>query len=84
MVAHWYAAERLSRQAWPILQGVAEITALNDVMFMLISARPFWTVTPELFESMFVGNVSGSTLMYRRDIWRRRSSAGRTATSWSR
>lgn len=76
IVAHWddddwYAPERLSRQAGPILHGVADITGLNDVVFMLVAARQFWTVTPELFERMFVGNVSGSTLMYRRDIWRR-------------
>jgi O-antigen biosynthesis protein len=76
IIAHWddddwYAPERLSRQAGPILHGVADITALNDVTFMLIAARQFWTVTPELFERMFVGNVCGGTLVYRRDVWRR-------------
>jgi glycosyltransferase involved in cell wall biosynthesis len=76
IIAHWddddwYAPERLSRQAAPILDGVADISALNDVMFMLIAARQFWTVTPELFERMFVGNVCGGTLIYRRDVWQR-------------
>jgi glycosyltransferase involved in cell wall biosynthesis len=76
IIAHWddddwYAPARLSCQAAPILHGVADITGLNDVMFLLIKARQFWTVTPELFERMFVGNISGGTLTYRRDIWRR-------------
>ena len=42
IVARWMTTGmRRNGSAGPILQGAAEITALNDVMFMLISARPF-------------------------------------------
>jgi glycosyltransferase involved in cell wall biosynthesis len=76
IIAHWddddwYAPQRLSRQALPILQGVADITGLNDLLFMSIAAREFWAVTAELFRRLFVGNISGGTLMFRRDVWRR-------------
>ena len=76
LIAHWddddwYAPERLSRQAAPIRQGVADITAFSDVIFMQPGARRFWTVTPELFARMFVEKVFGGALMFRRDTWRR-------------
>jgi glycosyltransferase involved in cell wall biosynthesis len=75
IIAHWddddwYAPERLSCQAAPILHGIADITAPNDLTLILVAKRQFWTVAPELFERMFVGNVSGGTLVYRRDVWR--------------
>jgi len=76
IIAHWddddwYSPTRLSRQVRPILDGVADITGLNDVLFMLLAAGEIWSVTPELFARMFVENVSGGTLMFRRDVWRR-------------
>jgi glycosyltransferase involved in cell wall biosynthesis len=76
LIAHWddddwYAPERLSRQAAPIRQGVADITAFSDVIFMQPAARRFWTVTPQLFARMFVEKVLGGALMFRRDTWRR-------------
>jgi glycosyltransferase involved in cell wall biosynthesis len=76
LIAHWddddwYAPERLSRQVAPIRQGIADITAFNDVIFMQLAARRFWAVTPELFARMFVENVFGGALMFRRDTWRR-------------
>jgi O-antigen biosynthesis protein len=76
IIAHWddddwYAAQRLSRQVLPIVQGVADITALNGNLFMVIPAGEFWSVSRELFARLFVENVSGGTLMFRAEIWHR-------------
>jgi glycosyltransferase involved in cell wall biosynthesis/GT2 family glycosyltransferase len=76
VVAHWddddwHGPRRLSRQAAPILQGSADVTGLNDTLFMIVPTRQFWSVSPELFARLFVENVHGGTLMFRREIWRR-------------
>jgi glycosyltransferase involved in cell wall biosynthesis len=76
IIAHWddddwYGRERLARQAAPILQGVADITGLNDMLFMALGSGAFWSATPELFARLFVENVSGGTLMFRRGVWER-------------
>jgi glycosyltransferase involved in cell wall biosynthesis len=76
IIAHWddddwHGPHRLSRQATPILQGVADITGLNDTLFMVLPTREFWSVSPELFARLFVENIHGGTMMFRREIWRR-------------
>ena len=76
IVAHWddddwYAPQRLSRQAAPILEGMADITGLNDMLFMVAPLQQFWSVTPGLFARLFVGNISGGTLMFDRAVWER-------------
>jgi O-antigen biosynthesis protein len=65
----WYSNHRLSRQVQPILEGVADITALNDTLFMVSQTREFWSVTPDLFSRLFMENVVGGTLIYRRALW---------------
>jgi glycosyltransferase involved in cell wall biosynthesis len=74
IVAHWddddwYGPGRLSRQALPILQGLADITGLNDMPFMVLETGEFWSVSRELFRRLFVENISGGTLMFRRKLW---------------
>jgi len=67
----WHGPRRLSRQALPILQGIADITGFNDTLFMILPTREFWSVSPELHARLFVENISGGTMMFRREIWRR-------------
>jgi glycosyltransferase involved in cell wall biosynthesis len=67
----WHGSQRLTRQAMPILQGDADLTGLNDTLFMVIPSGEFWSVTPELYADLFVENIHGGTLMYRRDVWNR-------------
>ncbi|HZZ70382.1 MAG TPA: glycosyltransferase [Phenylobacterium sp.] len=67
----WYGPQRLSRQAAPILCGVADITGLNDILFMAMQRGEFWLAGPDLFRRMFVEDVSGGTLMFRKAAWRR-------------
>ncbi|HYW16008.1 MAG TPA: glycosyltransferase [Allosphingosinicella sp.] len=67
----WHGPHRLSRQAAPILDGVADITGLNDTLFLVVPSEEYWEVTPDLFAKLFVENVHGGTLMFNRDSWRR-------------
>jgi len=74
LIAHWddddwYGAQRLSRQAAPILHNVADITGLNDMLFMARPQAEFWACSRALFRQMFVENVSGGTLVFRRSLW---------------
>ena len=74
LIAHWddddwYAPDRLARQAAPILRGDADITGLENRFVLQMPDRRFWTVEPHLHRSMFVGDVHGGTLVFRRAIW---------------
>ncbi len=76
LIAHWddddwYGAQRLSQQAAPILHNLADITGLNDVLFMARAQKEFWACSRALFRRMFVENVSGGTLVFRRSLWER-------------
>ena len=65
----WYAATRLSRQLAPILANYADVTGLTDVLFLQLEAHRYWETSPALFRMLFVENVSGGTLAYRRSVW---------------
>lgn len=74
IVAHWddddwYSADRLERQTAPLVRGDADITGLENRFVLQVPDRMFWTVDPRLHRSMFVGDVHGGTLVYRRSIW---------------
>ena len=74
IVAHWddddwYADERLSRQVAPLLQGIADITGLNDLLFLALATGEWWQASPALFRRLFAENVSGGTLVYWRRLW---------------
>ncbi|NVB41002.1 glycosyltransferase [Pseudenhygromyxa sp. WMMC2535] len=76
LIAHWddddwYGDQRLSRQAAPILSGAADMSGLNDMLFMVIRDAEFWSVTRALFRNLFLENVAGGTLMFRRELWER-------------
>jgi glycosyltransferase involved in cell wall biosynthesis len=76
IIAHWddddwYGVQRLSRQVLPIRQGVADMTGLNDMLFMVTRGLEFWGVTRALFARLFLENVSGGTLVFRRALWER-------------
>lgn len=65
----WYSPNRLSAQVEPILQNLADITGLNDTLFLMMYEGICWSVSPTLFSRLFVENVHGGTLTYRRWIW---------------
>jgi glycosyltransferase involved in cell wall biosynthesis len=65
----WYAPSRLSTQLAPLLSGAADITALSDCLFLDLAHWEFWSCAEKVFQRMFVGNVHGGTLVYRRSIF---------------
>ncbi|MEK6302439.1 MAG: glycosyltransferase [Acidobacteriota bacterium] len=65
----WYAPERLSVQAAPLISGEADITALTAEVFFDLPRWEFWRCTPELHRRLFVEDVHGGTLVYRREVW---------------
>jgi glycosyltransferase involved in cell wall biosynthesis len=65
----WYAPNRLSAQAEPILRGAADICGLNDTLFLSMLEGTCWRASTELFDRMFVENVHAGTLVYRRTVW---------------
>jgi O-antigen biosynthesis protein len=67
----WYAPDRLSRQAAPLLSGVAAISALEAGIFFDLPGWAFWSCTPALRRRLFVEDVHGGTLAFRRDVWLR-------------
>ncbi|MCI0337076.1 MAG: glycosyltransferase [Acidobacteria bacterium] len=76
VIAHWddddwYAPDRLRYQVMPILENKADITGLENSFVLDLSDGVFWTTQPELHRRMFVGDVHGGTLVYRKDIWAR-------------
>jgi O-antigen biosynthesis protein len=73
IIAHWddddwYAPERLRYQARPILAGDADINGLSNAFVLDLSKGIFWTVNAQLHRRMFVGNVHGGTLVYRKSL----------------
>jgi glycosyltransferase involved in cell wall biosynthesis len=73
IIAHWddddwYSPDRLRYQAGPILTGQADMTGLENAFVMQLPGGDFWTTQPELHRKMFVGDVHGGTLVYRREL----------------
>ncbi|WAS95657.1 glycosyltransferase [Nannocystis punicea] len=76
IIAHWddddwQSDQRLTRQVMPIVRGLADITGLSDILFLVLHAAEFWAVTRALFRRLFVENVSGGTLVFRREVFLR-------------
>jgi glycosyltransferase involved in cell wall biosynthesis len=73
IIAHWddddwYGPSRLRYQAMPIIRGEADVTGLENAFVMELPAGQFWTTSSQLHHQMFVGNVHGGTLVFRKDL----------------
>jgi len=76
VIAHWddddwYAPDRLRYQAEPILSGETDLTGLVGSLVMELPDCQFWTIQPNLHATMFVGDVHGGTLAFRRSLLER-------------
>ena len=76
LIAHWddddwYASQRLSAQAASLLSGMADICGLTGTLFFELEQWRFWACERPLHRRLFVENVHGGTLVYRRDVWQR-------------
>jgi O-antigen biosynthesis protein len=74
IVAHWddddwYAPDRLRYQVAPLLSGEADVTGLVNAFVLALPDGVFWTTQPRLHQRMFVGDVHGGTLVYRKTLW---------------
>ena len=67
----WYGSRRLSAQLAPLLDGTADISALRTPAFFDLDAWRFWRASPTLHRRMFVEDVTGGTLVFRRALWNR-------------
>jgi len=73
VIAHWddddwYGPDRLLRQLEPIAAGRAEITGLENRYTLNLEDGVCWTTSDALHRRMFVGDVHGGTLAYRRSL----------------
>jgi glycosyltransferase involved in cell wall biosynthesis len=73
IVAHWddddwYSPDRLRYQAAPIISGEADITGLDNAFVLELSSGQFWSAQPALHRRMFVGNVHGGTIVFRKQL----------------
>ncbi len=74
LIAHWddddwYGPGRLGFQARPILAGDADLTGLRNRFVLSLPGGDFWTTRPELHRRMFVGDLHGGTIMFRRSLF---------------
>ena len=65
----WYGPGRLSRQAAPILSGLCDITGLENRFVLELPSERFWRLGASLHRRMFVGDVHGGTLAFRRALY---------------
>ena len=73
IIAHWddddwYSSDRLRYQVMPLIAGDADITGLENAFVLQLPGGDFWTTKPRLHEQLFVGNVHGGTLVYRKQL----------------
>ena len=74
IIAHWddddwYSPDRLRYQVMPIIGGKADLTGLENAFVLELPRGEFWTTEPTLHQRLFVGNVHGGTLVYRKELW---------------
>ncbi len=64
----WYASDRLRYQVAPLLTGEADLTGLVNSFVLELPGGEFWTTLPHMHPRMFVGDVHGGTLVYRKAL----------------
>lgn len=69
MVCHWddddyYAPDRLDKQIAPLLDGKADVTALQMRALYDVPTRTLYECSDEIHERLFTRNVRSGTLMY--------------------
>ncbi|AMV27749.1 putative glycosyl transferase [Gemmata sp. SH-PL17] len=65
----WFATNRLSYQTEPLRAGNADITGLVTDRVLVLPEGTFWTIRPALHAHMFVGDVHGGTLVFRKSLF---------------
>lgn len=64
----WYAPGRLELQVAPLLAGTADLTGFTNRFVLEMPGGQFWSTADELHRRMFVGDVHGGTLLFRKSL----------------
>jgi glycosyltransferase involved in cell wall biosynthesis/GT2 family glycosyltransferase len=65
----WYSPDRLTVQIEPLLAGKADVSALQAGIFFDLRRWEFWQCSPAVHRRMFVEDVIGGTLVFKRRCW---------------
>jgi len=65
----WYGPSRISAQVTSLIASNADIDAFGDCVFLELDSWRFWRCSANIFERMFVGNVHGGTLVFKRKLF---------------
>jgi glycosyltransferase involved in cell wall biosynthesis len=65
----WYGPLRLAHQVAPLQAGEADITGLRCRWLATLPDGGFWQMTAALHRRMFVHDVHGGTLAWRKRLW---------------
>ncbi|HME35242.1 MAG TPA: glycosyltransferase [Candidatus Sulfotelmatobacter sp.] len=65
----WYAPQRLAAQLQPLLTDTHDLTGLINSYVLQMPDGRFWTTSEAVHRRMFVGDMHGGTLVYRRSLW---------------
>lgn len=74
IIAHWddddwHGPRRLSAQVEPLARRQTDMTGLECRYIFETGSGEFWSVAPALHQRMFVGNVIGGSVVYRKSIF---------------
>lgn len=64
----WFGPDRLHQQIEPIASGRVDITGFYNRYTFDLRHDAVWTMSEELHRRMFVGDIHGGTLAYRRSL----------------
>ena len=65
----WHGPTRVSEQVKSICAGEADITGLRDSIVFDLGRWQFWKLDAALHRRLFVRDVHGGTLAFRRHVW---------------
>jgi glycosyltransferase involved in cell wall biosynthesis len=65
----WYGPLRLEKQIEPLTSRAADISAFTGTIFFELDRWQFWTCAASLHRRLFVQDVHGGTLVFRRGVW---------------
>jgi glycosyltransferase involved in cell wall biosynthesis len=65
----WYSPNRLQRQLEPLIANTHDLTGFTNSYLLEMPAGSFWNTSFDVHRRMFVGDIHGGTIVYRRELW---------------
>ncbi len=74
IIAHWddddwYSPQRLQQQVEPLVAATHDLTGLVNSFVLEMPSGQFWSTNGSVHRRMFVGDLHGGTIVYRRALW---------------